>query len=236
MYKDKDYALETDYIDQLIKQYKPKSKNVLELGSGTGRHANLFSQNGYHVYGIERSSEMVNIANQSKRENIEFQVSDISAFEVNKQFDIALSLFHVISYLNSNQDLILTFQNVYRYLNKGGLFIFDVWHSAAVHALIPEKRTKQLSNGKISVIRNANPIIYPEQNVVEVNYDIEVTDLKSGTKTVFTEKHPMRHFSKPEIELLAFATQFEILHSEEFLTKAIPSEDTWGVCYILKKI
>ncbi|TCD28960.1 class I SAM-dependent methyltransferase [Pedobacter psychrodurus] len=236
LYQDKDYALETDYIDQLIKQYKPQSKNVIELGSGTGKHANLFSQKGYHIYGIERSAEMVNIANQNKRENIEFQVADISTFEVDKQFDIALSLFHVISYLNRNQDLIHTFQNVHRHLKQGGLFIFDVWHSAAVHALVPEKRTKQLSNEKISVIRNAKPIIYPEQNVVEVNYDIEVTDIESGTRTVFSEKHPMRHFSKPEIELLAFATQFEILHSEEFLTQAAPSVDTWGVCYIFKKI
>ena len=46
----------------------------------------------------------------------------------------------------------------------------------------------------------------------------------------------MRHFSTPEIKLLAYTTGFELLHAEEYLTKAAPSEKTWGVCYILKKI
>jgi hypothetical protein len=46
----------------------------------------------------------------------------------------------------------------------------------------------------------------------------------------------MRHFNKPEIELLSYLSGFEIIHTEEFQSKAIPSNDTWGVCYILKKI
>lgn len=46
----------------------------------------------------------------------------------------------------------------------------------------------------------------------------------------------MRHFSEPEIELLGYATHFEILRTEAFLTKKNPSTDTWGVCCILKKL
>lgn len=236
LYQDKDYALETQYIEKLIKHYRPLSTSILELGSGTGKHANLFSKGGYHVFGIERSAEMVDIANRNKFDNVRFKLADISTFAVDEQFDVALSLFHVISYLTSSENLINTFQNVHKHLDRNGLFIFDVWHSPAVHALVPEKRIKQLSDENISVIRNANPTIYTERNVIEVNYDIKVTDLKSGTKNTFTEKHPMRHFSRPEIELLAYATKFEILHSEEFLTQADPSENTWGVCYILKKL
>jgi hypothetical protein len=46
----------------------------------------------------------------------------------------------------------------------------------------------------------------------------------------------MRHFSIPEIGLLAEHTGFKILKTEEFLTASDPSERTWGVCIILKKI
>jgi SAM-dependent methyltransferase len=236
LYQDKDYVSETEYVDQLIKRYHPESKEVIELGSGTGKHANLLAEKGYHILGIERSTEMVNIAEQTRNNDVHFQVANITDFEISKYFDIALSLFHVISYLTSNQDLIHTFQNVHRHLNNGGLFIFDVWHSPAVYAQVPEKRTKKLQDDNITVIRYANPIIYSEQNIVEVNYDIEVEDLSVGTKTSFKEKHPMRHFSKVEMELVAYATHFEILHSEEFLTQTVPSGDTWGVCYILRKI
>ncbi|SDG41960.1 Methyltransferase domain-containing protein [Pedobacter terrae] len=236
LYQDKDYQAEVDYLHQLINQYCPNNISILELGSGTGKHANLLVNKGYNMYGLERSAEMVAIANRAKAENITFKVADITDFQINQSFDVALSLFHVISYLVDNQSLISTFQNVHRHLNEKGLFIFDVWHSSAVNFQVPEKRTKTLQNEIIHVTRHANPIINTEQNIVEVNYSIEVKDLKDGKITNIDESHPMRYFSRPEIELLAYATGFEVIHSEEFLSKTIPSVETWGVCYILKKL
>ncbi|HMF70256.1 MAG TPA: hypothetical protein VK616_02215, partial [Flavitalea sp.] len=48
------------------------------------------------------------------------------------------------------------------------------------------------------------------------------------------ESHPMRHFSFPEIELLAQQTGFTVLKAEEFLTGAPPTNKTWGVNFILQ--
>ncbi len=236
LYQDKDYQAEVHYIDQLIHQYRTKSTRILELGSGTGKHANLLAAKSYSIVGLERSAEMVAIADKTKAEKVNFKIADITNFQISQSFDVAISLFHVISYLTNNESLINTFKNVHRHLNEKGLFIFDVWHSSAVNFQVPEKRTKTLQNEIIQVTRHANPIINTEQNIVEVNYSIEVKDLKDGTITNIDESHPMRHFSRPEIELLAYATGFEVIHSEEFLSKAIPSVETWGVCYILKKL
>lgn len=236
LYQDKDYLTEANYLHQLINQYRPESTCILELGSGTGKHANLLEGKGYRICGLERSAEMVAIANKNKAKNVDFKMADITKFQINYSFDVALSLFHVISYLTDNHSLISTFKNVNRHLNEKGLFIFDVWHSSAVNFQVPEQRTKTLQNEQIHVTRHANPIINAEQNIVEVNYTVEVNDLKDGTTTNISESHPMRHFSKSEIELLAYATGFEVIHSEEFLSKAIPSVQTWGVCYILRKL
>ncbi|MBT2562812.1 class I SAM-dependent methyltransferase [Pedobacter sp. ISL-68] len=236
LYKDKDYVAETDYLIGLLEKYHSKGNKIIELGSGTGKHANLLAEKGHQILGIEQSAEMVEIANQNKKEGVSFQIADITDFRSNISFDIAISLFHVISYLTNNGALIKTFKNVHHYLNKEGLFIFDVWHSAAVHSQIPEKRTKILRNQNIEVTRNAKPVIYSELNIVEVNYDITVKDLNNGSTHFFQEQHPMRHFSRPEIELLAYTTGFEVIHTEEFLSQATPSVETWGVCYILKKL
>lgn len=235
LYEDKDYLAEVEYVDQLIKAYKPNSKSILELGAGTGKHAFLLAEKGYQILGVERSADMVAIANKEQNENVSFDVADITNFNLNKSFDVATSLFHVISYLTDNKSLIQTFKNVNLHLNEDGLFIFDVWHSSAVHHQIPEKRTKKLQNDTIEVLRKANPIIYSELNVVEVDYAITITNLQNQLVDQIHEKHPMRHFSKPEIEILAYATGFEVLHSEAFLTKENPSIHTWGVSYILKK-
>ncbi|MBO9673052.1 MAG: class I SAM-dependent methyltransferase [Sphingobacteriaceae bacterium] len=235
LYKDKPYQAETDYLVALIQYYHSTAKNILELGSGTGKHARLLAAKGFQIVGLERSPSMVEIANGTANENVSFQVADISSFEINQSFDVALSLFHVISYLTDNQSLINTFNHTRQHLHKGGLFIFDVWHSPAVYAQKPEQRIKTLKSDDIEVVRRASPVIYAEHNIVEVNYTIETRNLHSGESTIIEEKHPMRHFSKPEIELLAFATGFEVLHSEEFLSKVPPSAKTWGVCYILRK-
>lgn len=236
LYQDKDYEKEALYVHDLIQTYVPQAKSILELGSGTGKHAQRFSNLGYSILGIERSAEMVKIAQSNANANTNFLIEDISLFKVDERFDVALSLFHVISYLTESNKLISTFENVNRHLKSEGIFIFDVWHSAAVHFQIPEKRVKKLSNSEIEVIRKANPVLDVEVNVVKVIYDIEVKSKLTGEMFKVSETHPMRHFGKPEIELLAYATGFEITCTEEFLNKQQPSQDTWGVCYLLKKI
>jgi SAM-dependent methyltransferase len=236
LYQDKDYKSETDYIISLLERFGTGGKNTLELGSGTGKHAFLLANNGYTVLGLERSAEMIEIANSFVHEKISFLEADISSFSLNKKFDAVLSLFHVISYLTTNEQLIQTFKNVYDHLLDDGIFIFDVWHTPAVNQQVPDKRTKVLSNDEIEVVRHAEPIIFPELNVVEVNYKINIKNLANNEIERVEEKHQMRHFGQPELELLAYATGFKILHSEEFLTRTKPSPATWGVCYVLQKI
>ncbi|WP_406825674.1 class I SAM-dependent DNA methyltransferase [Pedobacter sp. KACC 23697] len=236
LYCDKDYPAEAAYLIELIREYFPNAKNIIELGSGTGKHALIFAKEGFSVLGLELSEDMLNIARQNKNERLKFKKANISDFKVDQQFEIALSLFHVISYLTDNTSLVKTFQRVHESLCEGGLFIFDVWHTPAVVFQIPEERTKKLSNDQIQIIRKATPSIFSEENIVEVNYDILVTSLTDKGQISIQETHPMRHFCKNEIDLLAYATGFKILKSEEFLTKNTPSNSTWGVAYVLKKM
>jgi hypothetical protein len=46
----------------------------------------------------------------------------------------------------------------------------------------------------------------------------------------------MRHFSIPEIRILADMNEFELVETKEFLTAAEPSEKTWGICFVLRKM
>ena len=235
LYETKDYNAEVEYIDGLLKKFAPQKSNILELGSGTGKHARLLATKKYSVTGIERSAEMVAIADKNPVENLHIEVGDIRSYLLNARFDIALSLFHVISYLTTNEDLILAFRNVAQHLNRGGLFIFDVWYTPAVYSQSPETRIKRLHNDTINITRLAESVINYRTNVVDVNYEIIIEGRSDNSFSKLNETHPMRHFSEPEIQLLATLTGFECIHSEEFLSGNIPGKDTWGVCFILKK-
>ena len=64
LYQDKDYEKEALYVHDLIQTYVPQAKNILELGSGTGKHAQRFSNLGYAILGIERSAKQCECKHQ----------------------------------------------------------------------------------------------------------------------------------------------------------------------------
>ncbi|MCX6327802.1 MAG: class I SAM-dependent methyltransferase [Bacteroidia bacterium] len=232
LYKDKDYDAEANYVSDCIRNYSANAKTILEFGSGTGGHGLILQKMGYDIYGLERSKQMVE---EAKLLGFPCEQADITKFETDRKFDAVISLFHVISYITDNDSLEKVFRNALNCLNPGGLFIFDVWYSPAVYHQKPETRIKKVENEEIKVIRMAEPEIHINKNVVDVNYSILVKEKDQIKWIEFQEKHPMRHFSIPEIDLLARSTGFEILNAEEFLSKNEPSENTWGVNFILKK-
>src|SRR5438105_1408056 len=124
LYQGKDYEGEAAYVIKLMKKYHVSARSIFELGCGTGIHAGLFAKAGYSLFGIDLSSEMLAVAKKQQEvyKNLEFAQGNIETYKANAKFDIALSLFHVISYINSNSALINTFKNVYDHLNEGGIF------------------------------------------------------------------------------------------------------------------
>ncbi|MCS5694113.1 hypothetical protein NZK33_19345 [Cyanobium sp. FGCU-6] len=59
---------------------------------------------------------------------------------------------------------------------------------------------------------------------MDVHYTVMAQDLTTGAFHSFEEAHPMRHFSLPELDLLATDAGFERLTAEEWLTGSEPSE------------
>lgn len=233
--RNKNYKEEIDYITCLLNEFAPSAKSILELGSGSGSHASFLTQNGFHITGIERSNSMVQESLQKKIPNFNPIQADITDFELNQEFDVVISLFHVMSYLTQNDSLVNCLQLVHKHLKPQGVFLFDFWYTPAVYSLKPETRIRRLEDEFVSVVRLAESTNNAHTNVVDVNFEIHIQDKQTLQTKILKELHPMRHFSIPELDLLAKLTGFEIIKSEEFLTEKIPSEDTWGVCIILRK-
>ncbi len=240
LYKDKDYEGEVNYINALIMRYNPKANSILELGSGTGIHASLLAKKGFMIQGIERSPEMMAIAQELAKKgddrsgSLAFFLGDIRDIRLNKKFDAVIALFHVISYQITNQDILATFKTAIHHLKPGGLFIFDVWYGPAILTKRPEVRVKRMADDQIEITRLAEPVLHPNQNRVDVNYHIFVRDRASATVKEFKETHAMRYFFQPEIEILASQSEFITMHAEEWMTGNPIDQNTWGACFILK--
>jgi predicted TPR repeat methyltransferase len=235
IYHDKTYLEEVEYICGEIDQTNLNAKSILELGCGSGGHAHFLSQKGFQITGIDQSESMIQQARKKEIPNFNAEVGNIIDFELNKKFDVAISLFHVLSYLTQNEDLSSCFQSVNRHLNLNGTFIFDVWFTPAVYHLKPESRLKSFENNDILVERSSKSVMDLQNNTIDVHFDIQINQKNSGEHAFLQENHMMRHFSIPEIKMLASLTGFEVLKSEELITKQEPSLDTWAITFVLQK-
>lgn len=241
LYQDKDYAGEAQFVHQLIQHHASDTESILDLGCGTGTHSILLAKEGYQVHGIDLSVEMLRRANDhcsnlptELQTRLEFSQGDIRQVRLNRTFDAVLSLFHVISYQTTNNDLVAAFETVEQSLKPGGIFIFDIWYGPTVLSERPTTRIKRLEDECIEVTRIAEPVIYPNENWVDVNYQIFIRDKQNGTVDELYETHRMRYLFKPEIELLTQKFDMKVIRCQEWMSDRDPGFDTWGVYFIIK--
>lgn len=67
LYSDKDYIGEVEYVDSLIKANSNNATTLLDMGCGTGKHAELLCDKGYIVHGIDLSQDMLKIAETRRK-------------------------------------------------------------------------------------------------------------------------------------------------------------------------
>lgn len=241
LYRDKDYAAEAGYVGRLLRSALPEARQLLEMGSGTGRHGRLLAQQGFQVFGVERSEYMVELAQRTGGEGegsdgFDCVAGDIRTVELNRRFDAVISLFHVVSYQISNFDVMRTFATAARHLELGGIFLFDVWHGPAVLNERPSVRVRRVEDDATRLTRIAEPELNTAASVVTVRYTILAESKADGRLITLTEEHRMRYYFPLEIDLLAGHAGFAVERSEEFLSGKPSGAKTWGVAYVLRKI
>lgn len=210
LYRDKDYAGESEYVAAHIRKQNPKAKRILELGCGTGAHAEQLARMGYTVHGVDVSEAMLARAEARKEKlppgianRLSFSLGDVRSVRTSETYDVVISLFHVMSYQTTNSDLEAAFDTAAVHLESGGLFLFDFWYGPAVLTQKPEVRIKRLEDEEIKVTRIAEPETHVNKNTVDVNYTVFIELKTSMLVEQVKETHCMRYLFLPE--LLGFA-------------------------------
>lgn len=240
LYQDKDYQKEVSYVDRLIKLYSYGDKKVLlDVGCGTGQHGRWFKSKGYSVVGIDKSAEMIKIAKSTagaEKSRLEFYVADSTRFRLSRKFNIAVALFHVMSYQADNDTFLSTLKNVYRLLKNRGLFIFDFWYGPAVLVQRPELKIKKLSDKKNLIKRTAIPRININKNTVDVCYKISIENKVAAFKKKVIEHHIMRYFFLPELYLMLENTGFKPVKCLKWMSlREGVSENSWSGVIVARK-
>ncbi|MDD3607195.1 MAG: class I SAM-dependent methyltransferase [Candidatus Moranbacteria bacterium] len=106
-----------------------KGKKILELGCGGGQCSIAFARQGAFCTGIDFSEKQLALANELTRKakvGVNFIKGDIQDFKLKdgEKFDIVFSSFALQFVPNLDK----CFENVNKYLKKGGVFVFSLDH------------------------------------------------------------------------------------------------------------
>jgi SAM-dependent methyltransferase len=236
LYAGKDYAGEAAFVDELIRQYAPGSRALLDLGCGTGIHDWELAQRGYSVVGIDQSETMLEVARTRAqeyplvRDKPQFIRGNLTSFTT-QPVDVIVSLFDVISYLPDYTSMRSTATHIAASLKPGGLLIFDCWYGPAVHAQQPGTRVRKLESDEIALTRIATSDFDFRHNRIDVNYDMFVRWKTSDRIDAFSELHPMRCYFEDELALLLQPFGLKMAFAMEWFTRAAPSQKTWSVLF-----
>lgn len=219
------YEEEYTFYSNILSRYK--SKNLLEIGSGTGNLARLFEENGYHYQGLDLSSEMIAIAKNKSPEST-FTEGDMRDFKLNDLVDSVIITGRTISYLLSNEDVNSTFKSIAKNLKKGGILSFDFIDA---NRFIPEISP----NKKIIHEAMYKDVQYVRESKWEVNlkngmdftwHSIYNKQEGNNLIKIAEDTSTVRTFTRDEIEILLGLNNFKV---KEFIDKAAYAFPTYVV-------
>ncbi len=146
-------------IYQLIKR-NFNSGLIVELGCGSGIIAKKIIELGYIYYGIDYSSEMINLA-KKKVPNANFKVGSFYSENIPKCIAV-LSIGECLNYkfdtqMNNNV-LKNLFKKVYNSLEENGVFIFDFLEENQIKDAVIEKSFVEGKNWTVLVEKKEDKI------------------------------------------------------------------------------
>jgi SAM-dependent methyltransferase len=234
-YANKDYPAEAAFVRNVIHSHNPRANSLLDFGCGSARHAVEFVRAGFRVTGIDRSAEMIALGHERRkslppqlREQLNLMQCDAIRFRSATKSDVVASLFHVVSYQTTNNDLQGIFSSARAALIPGGIFVFDFWYGPAVLTERPEVRVNRVTTSRHNLTRIAEPEHHFNRNVVDVKYTLISVDQETGCAEQHSEIHSIRYLFLPEIELIAGYNGFEIVEAGEWLTGERLHEHCWS--------
>lgn len=126
---DVDYAAVVDFYMQILQQENLSPRTAVDLACGTGSVAMLLAQMGLQVTGVDMSEDMLCQASQKAMDAglpITFACQRLEKLCLPRGVDLAVCALDSLDYITDPEDCRRAIAKIYRSLNPGGCFIFDV--------------------------------------------------------------------------------------------------------------
>ncbi len=142
-FRDENYSVVYDHRDEDEAEYlldlvervtgDDKTRRVLDLACGSGRHAISLARRGYpDVIGVDLSPTLLREAQEEATRvgvHIKFLEQDMRELKLDGPFDLVLNVFTSFGYFESDQENEKVIKAVSRLLSPNGVFVLDFFNA-----------------------------------------------------------------------------------------------------------
>lgn len=195
-----DYEEEYQFYKALADQHA--SRNILEIGCGTGQLAKRFLNDGYRYTGIDVSLPMLEYARQEMPSH-HFHQMDMRDIRLHGKFDGVLITARSISYILTNNDVMATFLSIKNVLDNGGVLIFDFIDA---RSFIPSIKEGEVISHEVVI----DAVKYKRESIFEKHIDNSwnwiwrstfFKEGKEGFKEIGVDEAELRTFTADELDI-----------------------------------
>ena len=126
---DVDYEAIVAFYDQILRQEGVTPRSAVDLACGTGSVALILAEKGLQVTAVDLSEDMLCVAAQKAMEAelpIRFVCQNLARLQLPRGVDLAVCALDSLDYITAPEDCEKAIHRIFKALNPGGCFIFDV--------------------------------------------------------------------------------------------------------------
>ena len=126
---DVDYEATVAFYNEILKREGLRPRTAVDLACGTGSVTAILARQGLEVTGVDLSEEMLTVAMEKVMDMDQpprFVCQPLQELRLPRGVDLAVCALDSLDYITEPDDCAEAIRRVYRVLNPGGIFIFDV--------------------------------------------------------------------------------------------------------------
>ena len=227
-----DYDKRADYILKALKKHGHNPGLTLDLACGTGNLTIPLKRRGVDIYGIDGSPEMLSVAQEKSADEelgILFLCQKMQSIDLYGTIDTCLCTLDSLNHMTDIDDVGKTFERVSLFMNKGGIFLFDV-NTVYKHENILADNT---------FVYDTDDVFCVWQNSLKENkiVDIDLTFfIPSGKSYIRADQHfSERAYTEGELSDMLGKAGFELEAVYADMSFESVGDDTQRAVYIARK-
>lgn len=227
------YKERADYILKLCEKFGHETGITLDLACGTGSLTLELKERGVDIYGADASPEMLSEASAKAFDrglDVLFLCQKMQSIDLYGTIDTCVCTLDSINHLVNIEDVKKTFERVSLFMNKGGLFIFDV-NSTYKHKKVLCDNVFVFDTDEVYCVWQNTPV---DEYTEEISLDFFISR-SDGTYLRESECFRERAYETEEIINLLNNAGFEAVNVFGDMTFEAPNPKEERLYFVAKK-